>query len=118
MEKVLNTPNDIKNESIILTNRKSLKLSGISEFLSSSDTNITLKLKDTTLNIIGNDITILKLDIDSGTLEADGKFDKFTYGKETNIIKRIFKWIYPTYYKWEIFVCFYYLDLLVEQYSQ
>ena len=91
MEKVSNNSNDIKNESISLLNRKHLNLSGISEILSSSDTNITLKLKDTTLNIVGNDINILKLDIESGTLEAEGKFEKFTYGKETNIFKRIFK---------------------------
>lgn len=91
MEKVSTNSNEIKNESISLLNRKHLKLSGLAEILSSSDTNITLKLKDTTLNIVGNDINILKLDIESGTLEAEGKFEKFTYGKETNILKRIFK---------------------------
>ncbi len=91
MEKISNNSNDIKNESINLTNRKHLNLSGITEILSSSDTNITLKLKDTTLNILGSDINILKLDIDSEILEAEGKFEKITYGKETNILRRIFK---------------------------
>lgn len=91
MEKSSTIIHEHSNESIVLTNRNNLKLTGITEILSSSDTNITLKLKDTTLNITGNDINILKLDIESGNLEANGKFDKFTYGKDTNIFKRLFK---------------------------
>ena len=101
MEKFSTNTNNTKDESILLMDGKNLKLSGINEILSSSDTNITLKLKDTTLNIVGNDINILKLDIESGTLEANGKFDKFTFGKDANIFKRIFKWNYRMFYKWE-----------------
>jgi sporulation protein YabP len=79
------------SENITLVNRQNLKLEGIVEIKSSSDTNLNLKLKDTTLNINGQDLNIKKLDIESGTLEVDGTIDCIKYGKSGNVLKRIFK---------------------------
>lgn len=91
MEKTINNEKN-NNELLILTNRKNLKLEGIMEVLSTSDTSITLKLKDTTLCILGENINITKLDVNTGTLEADGKFTNIKYGiKSGNFFKRLFK---------------------------
>ncbi len=94
MEKIVKEDNQNKNamESILLNNRKYLKLEGIVEVISTSDTAINLKLKDTSLFISGEQINILKLDINSGILEAEGKFALIKFGKSGNFLKRLFKW--------------------------
>lgn len=81
----------ITNESLNLINRKSLILEGIIKINATSETCISLKLKDTILNITGSNIHITKLDINTGVLEAEGIFDSIKYGKSGNIFKRIFK---------------------------
>lgn len=95
MEKIV-TPNNthtsnISNESLNLINRKSISIEGIVEIIASNDNNICLKLKDTLLNITGSNINIIKLDISSGLLQAEGNFDSIKYGKSGNIFKRLFK---------------------------
>ncbi|MBE5738577.1 MAG: sporulation protein YabP [Clostridiales bacterium] len=90
MEKIETTPTN-KNEILGLENRKKLHLIGVNEILSSNETCIILKLKDTTLNISGTNINITKLDTETGTLDADGNFDKLIYGKTTSFFKRIFR---------------------------
>lgn len=90
MEKVVNLSNSV-NENLCLGNRKSLNLEGIVEILASSENNLIVKLKDTTLYISGTGINIQKLDINSGILQAEGSFDCIKYGKSGNIFKRLFK---------------------------
>lgn len=105
MEKIVNQEkNNFVNEFLSITNRKNLKLEGITEVLSSSDTNLNLKLKDTTLLILGENINITKFDISTGIIEAEGKFNCIKYGKNGNIFKRLFKWKYLSFFKcktWE-----------------
>jgi hypothetical protein len=97
MEKIINTQSKDKkenhySENIILNNRTHLHIDGIIEIISTSETGLLMKLKDTSLTVSGTDIHISKLDIDSGVLEADGNFLNFKYGnKSGNIFKRIFK---------------------------
>ncbi len=93
MEKITNQENKSNNiqENLILNNRKNLKLEGIVEVLATSDSILNLKLKDTNLVISGENINILKLDVNLGILEAEGKFDAFKFGKSANLFKRIFK---------------------------
>lgn len=92
MEKTISNEKNIDNELIILTNRKNLKLEGIVEIISTSETSLILKLKDTTLAILGENIIISKIDITTGILEANGKFNDIKYGiKSSNFFKRLFK---------------------------
>ena len=101
MEKTTNneTLSPILNENLILTNRKILKLEGIKEIISTSETNINLKLKDTSLAINGNEISITRLDVELGILEATGNFESFKYGKSGNLLKRLFKWNAEEHFK-------------------
>ena len=94
MEKIIKEDNQNKNtiESILLNNRRYLKLEGIVEVISTSDTTIYLRLKDTSLCITGEKINIVKLDINSGILEAEGKSALIKFGKSGNFFKRLFKW--------------------------
>lgn len=101
MEKVISNEKSTKalSESLILQNRSNLKLEGIVEVLSTSDTCFNLKLKDTTLTITGENLNISKLDINAGLLEADGNFTSIKYGKGTGgFLKRIFKWKLVIFY--------------------
>lgn len=90
MEKTLNE-NNKNNESLSLINRKSLRLEGITEVISTSDTSLTIKLKDTNLTICGQELNIIKLDINSGILEVVGTVSLIKYGKAEKFFKRIFK---------------------------
>ncbi len=92
MEKITSlAENKNLNESLFLQNRKNLKVEGVNQVLASSETNIHLKLKDTSLSILGSSIHITKLDVSAGVLEAEGNFELIKYGKVGNIFKRIFK---------------------------
>lgn len=91
MEKIVNQEKTTTSESLSLINRKNLKLEGIVEILSTSETILMLKLKDTTLCISGENINIQKIDVNTGILEAEGKFTSIKYGKSGNFFKRIFK---------------------------
>lgn len=96
MEKTINSMSKenkdiISNESLILNNRKQLHIDGIIEIISTSENSLCMKLKNTILNINGENIHITKLDITTGILEADGNFTNIKYGNPSNIFKRIFK---------------------------
>lgn len=91
MEKSGNVEKTKINESLNLNNRKNLKLEGISEINSSSETMLSIKLNNTTLSITGQNLHITRLDISLGILEVDGLIDSIKYGKQGNIFKRIFK---------------------------
>ncbi len=80
-----------RNENLTLENRKILKLTGLSEVISSSEKELIIRLGDTKLNIGGENISIIRLNVESGELEATGEFNEFSYGKKTNFLKRIFK---------------------------
>lgn len=92
MEKIekINEKNTI-SENLTLTNRKTLKLEGIVEINSSNETLLSVKLKDTTLTITGQNMHISRLDVNLGILDIDGNIDCIKYGKNPNIFKRIFK---------------------------
>ena len=78
-------------ENLTLTNRKTLKLEGIIEINSSNETLLSIKLKDTTLTITGQNMHISRLDVNTGMLDIEGNIDCIKYGKSGNIIKRLFK---------------------------
>ncbi|MGN0961178.1 MAG: YabP/YqfC family sporulation protein [Christensenellales bacterium] len=90
MEKTTLEQNKI-SESLSLMNRKNLKVEGIVEINSSSENLISLKLKDTTLTITGQNMHITKLDVNTGVVEVDGLVNCIKYGKNDNFFKRIFK---------------------------
>lgn len=81
----------ITDENLILTNRKTLQLEGITEVIATSESNLYLKLKNTNLQITGSNITITKLDVEKGILEANGNFDTIKYGKTGGFLRKIFK---------------------------
>lgn len=90
MEKTTTMDTKIQ-ENLSLTNRKVLKMDGVSEIISSSETALFIKLSNTNLTINGQNMHITKLDVNSGLLEIEGNIDSIKYGKSANIFKRLFK---------------------------
>jgi sporulation protein YabP len=92
MEK-LSTKNIEKPNSIVLNNRSSIILTGISEIISSNDKQLLLKTNNSHLTISGSEINITKLIVDTGDLEATGVFDSIVYsgGTKKNFFQRLFK---------------------------
>ena len=43
------------------------------------------------ITILGNNINITKLDVESGVIEANGLFNSIQYNSKPNLFKRIFK---------------------------
>lgn len=83
-----------KPSKLVLENRKILEISGVSKVTSVNTTNAELVVSGTKLYIIGTDISIEKLDVDSGALKLVGNFNEFRYtgkGTKTSFLKRLFK---------------------------
>ena len=82
-----------KQTTLTLLNQKNLILSGVEEVYSSNDKTIYLKTNGKKLQILGENINISKLSLDSGELEASGLFYNFKYfvNVKTSFFKRFFK---------------------------
>lgn len=83
-----------KNKNIhteLIITKDHIKTNGINEIKRSNDGEILAKLSDTSLTILGQELSITKIDIESGFLEADGKIKEVIYGSKQNIFRRIFK---------------------------
>lgn len=78
---------------IVLTNQNSLCVNGISKVLSNTESGISCIINNQVLNIEGEKISVQKLDVENGILEASGNITnvRFAKGKQKeNFIKRIF----------------------------
>lgn len=85
--------NLIKNTKLTLLNQNMLSLTGISKVISNTETNICVIINNQTTNIEGDKLTIKKLDIENGILEAEGTITAIKYShtkQKENFIKRIF----------------------------
>ena len=83
-----------KPSKLVLENRKILEISGVTKVISVNTTNAELLVSGTKLYITGNDISIEKLDVDSGVLKLEGNFNEFRYtgkGTKLSFFKRLFK---------------------------
>ena len=95
MEKILKTNNQTPtniNQNLILNNRNHLKIDAIKEIIRSNDSELLLKMNNNEkITILGNNINITKLDVESGVIEANGLFNSIQYNSKPNLFKRIFK---------------------------
>ena len=78
---------------IVLTNQNYLSLSGITKVLSSTEKEISVVINGQTFCVDGENLTVSKLDIESGILEANGKIFGMKFLGHKNkekFFKRIF----------------------------
>ena len=82
--------------SLILDNRKSLSISGVSDVDSFDEQVVVAYIEQGELIIKGNGLHINRLNIESGDLQIEGKIDSLSYSDNKSNIKggflsRLFK---------------------------
>lgn len=83
-----------KDHKVVINNRNSISVTGVTKAESANETCIILCVLNTKMFISGHGLHIEKLDVDSGVVEAIGEIDAIKYnktGKDGNMFKRIFK---------------------------
>lgn len=83
--------NETINHKVLVNNRNSISISGITKMLSSNDSTIIMLIKTTKLVVNGKDLHIEKLDVENGLMEASGTIDCIKYSGSEGFVKRIFK---------------------------
>lgn len=81
-------------EKIVLDNRKLLTIIGATKVVSSTNTQAIVEVGDTNVLICGNELEVVKLDLEDKEVEFSGNITSFKYinkKEKTPLLKRIFK---------------------------
>lgn len=83
---------------LILNNRRTCNLTGVSDVLSFDEHEIILETEQGMLMIKGNDLHVSRLTLDKGEVDVDGRIDSFTYSEQSSmgakgesLLARLFK---------------------------
>lgn len=83
---------------IILTNRRTCIINGVSDVLSFDVNEILLETDQGMLTIKGSDLHVNRLTLDKGEVDIDGKIDSMTYSegagfsnKSESLLAKLFK---------------------------
>ena len=82
-----------KQSKIVICNRETLSVTGISKVISSTDKLISVIINGKTMAIEGENLTVNELNLQTGILNASGKISSLKYTAEKQkdgLIKRIF----------------------------
>ncbi len=83
------------NHNLILENRESLGISGVSEIMSFDEKEVVLKTNAGKLTILGSDMKMSKLSVESGDVSVYGNIRSIAYSDsgidKENFFKKIFK---------------------------
>lgn len=87
-----------KAHKVILNNRRTGTISGVSDVLSFDISEILLETEQGMLMIKGNDLHVNRLMLDKGEVEIEGRIDSMTYSEITgynkqgeSLLNRLFK---------------------------
>ncbi len=83
----------IQPHQILLQNKKSLTMTGVTRVDSTNETGLSVMIGDTPLDIVGENMHISKLDVEKGIIELEGEINTIKYDKKSkgNFVKRLFK---------------------------
>lgn len=73
-----------QNHKMILNNRKSAVLSGVTDVMSFDVSEILLETEQGVLLIRGKDLHVNRLTLEKGEIEIDGRVDSFSYSDVGN----------------------------------
>lgn len=84
-----------ENSDVVLRNRSNLSLSGLESVYEVTQTRLQLLVAGSNMAVVGENLSVTKLDVESGIIEVTGIISSITYtgevAKNKNIFKRIFK---------------------------
>lgn len=90
--------NSKKPHKLMLTNRRSCTLSGVSDVLSFDVSEILLETEQGMLMIKGSELHVSRLTLEKGEVDIDGRIDSLTYSetagysaKTESLLTRLFK---------------------------
>lgn len=86
--------NEEKKHSLIMEDRSRISLTGVNEVYGFSETGVQLKTNMGALTIKGKNITISKLNTDTGELYVNGNISSVAYSKDKNkgkLLEGLFK---------------------------
>lgn len=90
----MDSNSSLKDNVVTLYNRSKLTLTGVTKVISISPNFINLEAYGSGLVILGSEILVTKLDVESGNIEATGIFDALKYSQtksKSGLLRRIFK---------------------------
>ena len=82
------------DNKLILLNQTCLTLTGIKKAITLNETSLHLELENNSVQILGSNMEVKKLDVEAGVLEVVGTISqiKYVFAKEKlSVLKRIFK---------------------------
>ena len=82
------------DSQLVLTNRKTLSVSGVEKVFEANQSKVQLQVSGNILSIIGQNLNITKLDVESGDVQVDGVVDELKYSasqEKINFFKKMFK---------------------------
>ena len=82
------------NSKITITDRQQTLISGVEKIFEASETKMLMRVAGSNMIMLGQQLSISKLDVDAGMLEVNGRVDELKYTEikeKTNLIKKIFK---------------------------
>ncbi|RDU24487.1 sporulation protein YabP [Anaerosacchariphilus polymeriproducens] len=87
-----------KSHKLVLNNRKSSNITGVSDVISFDLNVVLLETEQGILTIKGNDLHVNRLTLEKGEIDITGRVDSFTYSdangygkKEESFFGRLFK---------------------------
>lgn len=87
-----------RTHKMVLTNRRTCNLTGVSDVLSFDIHEIILETDLGMLMIKGNELHVNRLTLDKGEVDIEGRIDSFTYSEQLNtgakaesLLARLFK---------------------------
>ena len=83
----------MQTHQILLQNKKSLTMTGVTRVDSTNETGISVMIGEIPLDIVGTEIHISKLDVEKGVIELEGDINTIKYNQKSkgNFVKRLFK---------------------------
>ena len=73
---------------LILNNRRTCNLTGITDVLSFDENEIILETEQGMLMIKGNELHVNRLMLDKGEVDVDGRIDSFTYSEQAGMASK------------------------------
>lgn len=77
-----------------LDNRKKLNLTGVDKVISANDGQVVARVGNSKIFIVGKDLTVSKLDVDSGVLDLTGEIFSIKYNHSAapqGFFRRLFR---------------------------
>ena len=93
---VENTTKKYENSDLVLRNRNNLSLTGLEQVFEVTQTRLQMMVAGSVLSVEGDNLSVTKLDVDSGVIEIMGDVNSLTYSTEVakqqkGIFKKLFK---------------------------